>query len=228
MDAEIRFLCMNTLFRDRRHAGQILARQLPAYYRQPYCLVLGLARGGVPVAYEIAMALDLPLDAFVVCPLGVPGDETQSLGAITSGGLRVLDEKTLSHLRDADQILNEVTRREQAELLRRESLYRGGRAFRSLRHHTVILADDGLATGATIRTALHALRQAEVDRCVVALPVSPPEIHHAFEAEADDIICARTTVDFASVGPYYEDSSLTTDEEVREFLEASAQRRTLR
>lgn len=212
------------IFRDRRHAGQVLAARLPAYRGQPHCQVLGLARGGVPVAYEVALALDLPLDVFVVRKLGIPGNEELAMGAIASGGIRVLNDEVVTHLRDADQILAEVTRREQAELRRREERYRGNRVFTPVRHRTVLLVDDGLATGATMRAAIQSLRLSGVERCVVAVPVAAPDTCREFEAEAHDIICARTPEPFHSVGDFYEDFAQTSDEEVYELLEAAAHR----
>lgn len=212
------------IYRDRRHAGQVLAGYLPAYQRQPYCLVLGLARGGVPVAYEIAKALDLPLDVMVVRKLLVPGNEHLTMGAVASGETCVLNEPVLRDLRDADQILNEVTRREQIELSRQELHYRAGRLPSSPRHRTVILVDDHLTTGTTMHAAVQSLRYNGVERCVVAVPAAAPNSTASFEALTDDIICPKSPPDLHHEQDFYRDYEQTSEEEVRELLERAAHR----
>src|SRR5712692_6674454 len=211
-------------FRDRRAAGRQLATRLRAYASRPDVLVLGLPRGGVPVAYEVAQALGVPLDVFIVRKLGVPGFEELAVGAIASGGVRVLNEDVLRALPNAGEIVEAVTARETAELERREQSYRNGRPAPELRGRTAILVDDGLATGATMRAAVKALRQRGAAKIVVAVPVGPLDTCREFEDEADEVICASAPEFFQAVGQYYEDFSQTSDEEVRELLARAAQK----
>jgi len=208
-------------FRDRREAGRLLAAQLGAYAKRPDVLVLALPRGGVPVAAEVASALGAPLDVFVVRKLGVPGHEEYALGAIATGGVRVLNEEVVQALRIPDRVIDALAGREQEELARRERVYRGHRPPPDVRGRTVILVDDGLATGATMHAAIRALRQQQPARIVVAVPTASPETCAELKTEVDDIICATTPDPFYAVGLWYEDFSQTTDEEVRELLARS-------
>ena len=210
-------------FRDRREAGRLLAAKLAAYANRPDVIVLALPRGGVPVAYEVAHALNAPLDIFLVRKLGVPGYEELAMGAIATGGVRVLNDQLVGGLRIPDYVVDEVAASEQQELARRERLYRGDRPPPDVRGRTVILVDDGLATGATMLAAVKALRQQQPARIVVAVPTASPETCEQLRAEVDDIICAITPEPFHAVGLWYEDFSQTTDEEVRDLLARSAE-----
>jgi len=210
-------------FRDRSEAGRLLAAKLTAYANRPDVIVLALPRGGVPVAYEVARALNAPLDVFLVRKLGVPGYEELAMGAIATGGVRVLNDQLVGGLRIPDYIVDEVAASEQQELTRRESLYRGDRPAPDVRGRTVILVDDGLATGATMLAAVKALRQQQPARIVVAVPTASPETCEQLRAEVDDIICAITPEPFHAVGLWYEDFSQTKDEEVRDLLARSEQ-----
>jgi predicted phosphoribosyltransferase len=217
---------MERAFLNRTEAGRLLAEKLEKYAGGDDVIVLGLPRGGVPVAYEVAQRLRVPLDVFIVRKLGVPGFEELAAGAIASGGVRVLNEDVIRALPNADETIESVTARETAELERREQSYRDGRPPPELRGRVVILVDDGLATGATMRAAVAALRQREVAKIVVAVPVGPPETCREFKEEADEVICATAPEFFQAVGQYYEDFSQTSDEEVRELLTRAAQRRS--
>lgn len=212
-------------FRDRREAGQLLATKLTAYANRPDVLVLALPRGGVPVAYEVARALGAPMDIFLVRKLGVPGYEELAMGAIATGGVRVLNDELVGGLRIPDYIIDEVAAWEQQELERRERLYRGDRRAPDVRGRTVILVDDGLATGATMQAAVKALRLQQPARIVVAVPTAAPETCTQLKAVADDVICAITPEPFHAVGLWYEDFSQTTDEEVRDLLAQGSDRR---
>jgi predicted phosphoribosyltransferase len=214
------------IFLDRREAGRFLAGKLTQYANRPGVLVLGLPRGGVPVAYEVARALRAPLDVFIVRKLGVPGHEELAMGAIASGGVLVLNEEVVHALRIPSRIIDSVEREERQELTRRELLYRGDRAAPQVRGRTIILIDDGLATGSTMRAAVAALRQHEPKRIVVAVPVGAPETCAEFQQEADEAICALTPEPFYAVGTWYRDFSQTSDDEVRELLELAAVDRT--
>jgi putative phosphoribosyl transferase len=207
------------IFRDRHHAGRYLAGKLAKYANRPDVLVFGLPRGGVPVAYEVARALRAPLDIFLVRKLGLPGQEELAMGAIASGGVQVLNEHVVRALGVPQDIIDSVAATEQEELARREQLYRGNRATPEVRGRTIILVDDGLATGSTMRAAVAALRQRGPARIVVAVPVGAPETCAEFQDEADEAICARTPEPFHAVGAWYQDFSQTTDDEVRELLE---------
>jgi predicted phosphoribosyltransferase len=199
----------------------VLARELKQYGGRLDAIVLALPRGGVPVAYEVAKALRLPLDVFVVRKLGVPGFEELALGAVASGGTYVLNEEVLAHLPDADTIIRRVLERERIELQRREQEYRSGRPFPDLTGRVVILVDDGLATGASMRAAIRAVREAGAGQCVVAVPAASPETCDELRAEVDEIFCAVTSDSFRGVGQFYEDFSQTSDDEVRRLLERS-------
>jgi predicted phosphoribosyltransferase len=205
-------------FRDRQDAGRLLAHKLAAYSNRPDVLVLALPRGGVPVAAEVARTLSAPLDVFVVRKLGVPGQEELAMGAVATGGIRVLNQPIVRAVGIPESVIERVTVEEERELNRRERLYRGDRPFPSVRSRTVILVDDGLATGATMLAAVRALRQQEPARIVVAVPLAAPDTCEALRTEADDIVCAVTPEPFYSVGLWYEDFSQTTDDEVRQLL----------
>ena len=215
---------MGMTFSNRAEAGRILAEKLEKYAGRNDVIVLGLPRGGVPVAYEVAKRLGAPLDVFTVRKLGVPGFEELAIGAIASGGVRVLNEDVVRALPNAEQMIESITAKESAELERREHSYRDGRPAPNLRDRVVILVDDGLATGATMRAAVAALQQRGVARIVVGVPVGAPETCREFENEVDETVCAIAPKWFQAVGQYYEDFSQTTDEEVRELLARGAQR----
>ena len=208
-------------FRGRREAGRLLAGKLSTYANRPDVLVLALPRGGVPVAAEVARALGTPLDVFVVRKLGVPGHEEFAFGAIATGGVRVLNEDVVRALQIPDRVIDAVAAREQEELARRERVYRGDRPPLDVRGRTVILVDDGLATGATMQAAIRALRQQQPARIVVAVPTASLETCDELKREVDEVICATTPDPFYAVGLWYEDFSQTTDEEVRELLARS-------
>ena len=206
------------LFRDRRDAGRLLAEKLAAYANRPDVLVLALPRGGVPVAYEVAHRLGAPLDVFVVRKLGVPGHEELAMGAVATGGVRVLNDQLVEQLGIPDQMIDAVAARERQELARRERLYRGGRPPPDVRGRTVILVDDGLATGATMYAAIEALRKQDPGRIVVAVPTASPETCEEMKVKADHVICAITPDPFQAVGRWYQDFSQTSDEEVADLL----------
>jgi predicted phosphoribosyltransferase len=212
------------IFFNRAEAGRRLAEKLEKYAGRKDVIVLGLPRGGVPVAYEVAQRLSVPLDVFVVRKLGVPGFEELALGAIASGGVRVLNEDVVRALPNADQLVEAVTAREMAEVERREQTYRNGRPAPDLRGRVVILVDDGLATGATMRAAVAALRQLGVAKIVVAVPVGAAETCREFEHEVDETVCVIAPEWFQAVGQFYEDFSQTSDEQVRELLARTARR----
>jgi predicted phosphoribosyltransferase len=216
---------MERAFPNRAEAGRLLGEKLQKYAGRNDAIVLGLPRGGVPVAYEVAQRLGIPLDVFIVRKLGVPGFEELAAGAIASGGVRVLNEDVLRALPNADEIIESVTAKETAELERREKSYRDDRPAPELRDRVVILVDDGLATGATMHAAVKALRQRDVAKIVVAVPVGPPDTCREFEDEADETICATAPEFFQAVGQYYEDFSQTSDEEVRDLLARAAEDR---
>jgi len=211
------------IFADRREAGRFLASKLTEYADRPDVLVLALPRGGVPVAYEVAQALHAPLDVFLVRKLGVPGREELAMGAIATGGVLVLNEEVVRHLGIPRDVLQAVIAAQQEELERRERIYRGDRQPPDVNGRTVILVDDGLATGSTMRAAVAALRRQGPARIVVAVPIGAPETCAEFEREADDVVCAVTPQPFHAVGLWYGDFSQTTDEEVRELLEKAAE-----
>ena len=213
------------LFRDRTDAGQRLAQQLTDYANRPDVLVLALPRGGVPVAYQVAEALNAPLGVFLVRKLGVPGHEELAMGAIATGGVRVLNEEVVQYLRIPSEVIDAVAADEQQELERRERAYRDDRHAPDVRGRTVILVDDGLATGSTMRAAATALRQQHPASIVIAVPVSAPQTCDEFRSEVDDIVCAMTPEPFQGVGRWYDDFSQTTDEEVRDLLARAANRK---
>ncbi|MBW4424097.1 MAG: phosphoribosyltransferase [Nostoc desertorum CM1-VF14] len=210
------------LFKDRRFAGQLLAKELGAYANRPDVLVLGLPRGGVPVAFEVAKALNAPLDVLVARKLGVPEQEELAMGAIASGGVRIVNKYIISLVKISDEVIARVALQEERELERRERLYRGNRPLRDLQGRTVILVDDGLATGATMWAAVVAVRKQQPTQIVIAVPVAAPETCHQLEAEVDKIVSVSTPNPFQSVGLWYENFPQTTDEEVRDLLAKAA------
>jgi predicted phosphoribosyltransferase len=212
-------------FRDRRHAGRVLASLLRRHAGRPDLVVLALPRGGVPVAFEVAEALLAPLDVFVVRKLGVPGHEEYAMGAIASGGTRVLDEEVVRTLRIPEAAIEAVARAEQRELERRERLYRGLLPPHDVRGRVVILVDDGLATGSTMRAAVRALALLGPARTIVAVPTGAAQTCESLGEEADEVVCAMTPAYFRAVGLWYENFSQTDDDEVRELLERAREDR---
>lgn len=211
------------LFRDRTEAGQVLAERLAPYANRPDVLVLALPRGGVPVGYEVAQALRVPLDVFLVRKLGLPGQEELAMGAIASGGTRVLNEDVVSKLNVPEEVIDAVAVEEQQELSRREHDYRDGRPPLDVRGRTVILVDDGLATGSTMRAATAALRRQDPAHIVVAVPVGAPETCAELQRNADETVCVQMPQPFYAVGAWYDNFSQTTDEEVRDLLAHAAE-----
>lgn len=209
---------MTADFHDRRHAGRLLALRLGAYADRDDVMVLALPRGGVPVAFEVAAALHLPLDVFVVRKLGVPGHEEYAMGALASGGIRILNPNVVNMLGIAEADIESTTRAELAELQRREQLYRAGRPMPELRGQTLILVDDGLATGSTMIAAVKALRTQQPARIVVAVPTAAGETCEALRGTADEVVCATTPEPLRAVGLWYEDFSQTSDDEVMALL----------
>jgi putative phosphoribosyl transferase len=209
------------IFRDRTEAGRRLAERLRHYAGRSDVLVLALPRGGVPVAAEVARELGAPLDVFIVRKLGFPGQEELAMGAIASGGSRVLNRSLLGRLHVSPEALERVASREMDELERRERVYRGGNAPLPVHGRTVILVDDGLATGATMRVAAAALRGKDPARIIVAVPVAAESSCQDFGDMVEEIVCVETPRSFGAVGQFYEDFSQTSDEEVRRLLEAS-------
>jgi putative phosphoribosyl transferase len=213
---------MNRRFRDRADAGRQLAEKLDAFAGRTDVIVLALPRGGVPIGYQVAKALNAPLDIFLVRKLGVPGHEEFAKGAIASGGVRVLNGQLVRQLPNAEALIEVVTQRETAELQRREREYRNGRPLLDVRGKTVILVDDGLATGSTMRAAVRALRKRDVAEIIVAVPVGAPEACAEFQDEVDEVVCLMMPRNFRAVGRFYQDFSQTTDNEVRELLARAA------
>jgi len=211
------------MFRDRRQAGQVLARHLSSYAGHPDVIVLALPRGGVPVGFEVARALGAPLDVFVVRKLGVPGYPELAMGAIASGGVRVLSRGLVARLAISHEALHEVTERETAELARREALYRGGRPPHAVSGMTVIIVDDGLATGSTMLAAVGAVRKLGARRIVTAVPVAAPEACGRLGEEADECVCAAAPAGFNAVGEFYQEFEATSDDEVRSLLAAASE-----
>lgn len=206
-------------FKDRVQAGGLLAQRLQAYAKRPDVIVLALPRGGVPVGFCVAQALEVALDVLIVRKLGMPGHEEYAMGAIASGGWCVLQDAMLAGQRIPQEAIDAVKRRELLELERREQLYRANRPAPQLRRRTVILVDDGLATGSTMLAAVRALRQAEPARIVVAVPVAAAETCRELGARVDQIICLRTPEPFHAVGKWYQNFDQTTDQEVISLLE---------
>ena len=207
------------IYRNRSDAGQYLATKLLQYKGREDVLVLALPRGGVPVAFEVAQVLQVPMDIFLVRKLGVPGHEELAMGAIATGGVRVLNEDTVNYLGIPPDVIDAIAEMELKELKRREIAYRGNRPEPDVKGKAVILIDDGLATGSTIRAAAQALRGQDPARIIVAVPVSAPQTCDEYRIGVDEIVCALTPKRFLGVGRWYHDFSQTTDEEVRDLLE---------
>jgi putative phosphoribosyl transferase len=213
---------MNIPFADRESAGEALADALEGRSWEGPVLVLALPRGGVPVAARVAQRLDAPLDVMLVRKLGLPGQPELAMGAIATGGVRILHDEVTRGLRVPETVIEEVARSEEAELVRRERAYRGTRPAPDIPGHTVILVDDGLATGSTMRAAIAALHRLSPAAIVVAVPVAPPDTAARISREVDDLVCLATPEPFMGVGRWYRDFAQTTDEEVRALLGAEA------
>ena len=209
------------IFRDRQEAGRLLAHRLATLKNRPDLIVMGLPRGGVPVAHEVAKALNAPLDVFIVRKLGVPGHEELAMGAVASGGVRILNDEVIRHLNITKEAIDAATLRELGELERRERLYRDNRPMPEIQGKTVIVVDDGLATGSTMKVALAALRRKHPARLIVAVPIAPPETCESLRNDADEIVCAATPESFVAVGAWYRQFDQITDEEVRSLMEAT-------
>lgn len=205
-------------FANRIEAGRSLAWRLNKYVDRGDVVVLGIPRGGVPVAFEVAQALHAPLDVFLLRKLGVPGHEELAFGAIASGGIRVLERETLRALMIAPRDVEAVTERERQELKRREIAYRGDRPSLSVEGKTVILVDDGIATGASLLAGIHALRELRPARIVIAVPVAPAASVKRLAYEVDEVVCVATPEPFRAVGQFYDDFSQVTDEQVMQLL----------
>jgi predicted phosphoribosyltransferase len=214
----------STRFRDRTEAGRILAQELSHYEGRDDVIVLALPRGGVPVGYEVARALRAPLDVFVARKLGLPGYPELAMGAIAAGGVAVLDRALVHRLGISEETIRQVVAQEARELERREVAYRDGRPPPDLKGKTVILVDDGLATGATMRAAALAAKEHQPERVIVAVPVAAPQTCDEFRGDVDEIICAVTPEPFYAVGIWYENFDQTTDNEVRELLARASER----
>jgi putative phosphoribosyl transferase len=209
-------------FFDRHEAGEKLAARLAEHANRPDVLVLALPRGGVPVGYEVARLLHVPLDVFVVRKLGVPGDEELAMGAIASGGVRILNEDVTGRMHLPEQVIEAIAKREQEELERRERLYRGDQPPLDVRGRTTILIDDGLATGSTMRAAATALREMRPHKIVVAVPVGATETCELLRSEVDELLCAATPEPFTAVGAWYSEFFQVSDDEVRDLLRRAA------
>jgi putative phosphoribosyl transferase len=215
---------MTARFRNRAEAGHLLAQKLTAYAHRPDVLVLGLPRGGVPVAFEVAKALSVPMDIWLVRKLGVPTQKELAMGAIAMGGVRVLNQQVVRWLGISDAVIDKVAAQEQQELERRNQVYRGNRPVPDMQNRTIILVDDGLATGSTMHAAIASLWQQQPDRIIVAVPVAPSSVYEEFQHEADEMVCLQTPESFEAIGAWYIDFSQTTDQEVRDLLEQPTQR----
>jgi putative phosphoribosyl transferase len=212
---------VNPLFHDRVHAGRVLGRRLRGVLFDAVPLVLALPRGGVPVAYELARTLHSDLDILLVRKIGAPGHEELAMGAIASGGTRVLNDSLIAQLGVSPDVIEKITAREREEIERRERLYREGREALPIEGRTLILVDDGLATGASMLAAARAVRQRQPRRIIVAVPVASRAACEEFRQHVDDVVCAHTPEPFYAVGAWYEDFSQTSDAEVRKLLEQS-------
>jgi predicted phosphoribosyltransferase len=214
------------LFQDRTDAGQQLAQKLNAYAGRNDVVVLALPRGGVPVAYAVAQALQAPLDVFLVRKLGLPGHEELAMGAIASGGVRILNREVIDAMRIPGEVIDAIIHREQQELARREQLYRDDNPSPSLQDQVAILVDDGLATGASMAAAVTALRAHEPDEIVVAVPIAAAESCEQFAQRVDRMVCLETPTPFFGVGLWYENFTQVRDDEVRNLLTRAAERFT--
>lgn len=208
-------------FTDRKQAGKKLANELQKYKNRDKVVVLGLPRGGVPVAYQVAKELNAHLDVFVVQKIGVPTHPELAMGAIASGGVKVTNENVIRQAGVSEEQIEEVVQEEKQELERREKLYRGSRPDIDLEGKTVILVDDGMATGASMRAALKALKKHNPEKVIIAVPTAPKDSCEEFRSKVDKMICLQTPTPFWGVGGSYQDFSQTTNQEVRELLEKS-------
>ena len=213
---------MNARFKDRKDAGRILADKLSKYTNHPSAVVLALPRGGVPVAYEVAQELGLPLDVLIVRKLGVPNHEELAMGAIASGGIRFLNRSVIESLRILPETLQAVEQREALELMRRESIYRGNRSPIQVEGRIVILIDDGIATGSTMRVAIQLLRAQHVQKIIVATPAAPPSAKWEIEPLVDEFIAVVLPPDFYGVGQFYEDFAQMDDDTIYELVQMGA------
>jgi len=213
---------MNARFKDRKDAGRILADKLSKYTNHPNAVVLALPRGGVPVAYEVAQELGLPLDVLIVRKLGVPNHEELAMGAIASGGIRFLNRSVIESLRILPETLEAVEQREALELMRRESIYRGNRSPIQVEGRIVILIDDGIATGSTMRVAIQLLRAQHVQKIIVATPAAPPLAKWEIEPLVDEFIAVVLPPDFYGVGQFYEDFAQMDDDTIYELVQMGA------
>ncbi len=215
---------MTKQFQDRTEAGRLLAKRLKAIYaNRSDVMVLGLPRGGVPVAYEVAKVLHAPLDICIVRKLGVPGNKELAMGAIALGGIMVLNENLVASLAISQKAIAKVVATEQQELERRDHLYRGTRPVPDLSHRTVIVIDDGIATGSTLKAALSTIKQQQPERIVVAVPVAPPQIRQELQGQVDEVVCLLSPENFYAIGLWYNDFSPTTDAEVGNLLLLAAE-----
>jgi len=214
---------MERKFKNRTQAGQLLAKKLTAYANAQEVVVLALPRGGVPVAFEVAKALNVPLDICLVRKLGVPGHKELAMGAIARGGIIIINQEIVKGLGISRETINRITAKELKELERRDRAYRGGRQALSLENCTVILIDDGIATGSTLRAALATLQQQQPTGIIVAVPVAPPSIRNELKLEVDKVVCLKTPHPLYAIGLWYEDFSQTTDQEVRNLLSRAPQ-----
>ena len=215
---------MKMQFRDRDEAGALLAARLMAYANKPDVIVLALPRGGVPVGAQVAKKLKVPLDVFVVRKLGLPGHEELAMGAIASGGVRVLNREVIDQFAIPESILEQTGQAELRELTRREKVYREDRPAPAVEGRTIILVDDGIATGSTMRAAITALRMLRAGRVIVATPIAAMSTAEEMQLEVDEFFAALTPPDFGGVGEWYDDFSQTTDEEVRQLLRKANER----
>ncbi|HYM00637.1 MAG TPA: phosphoribosyltransferase [Blastocatellia bacterium] len=213
-----------SIFRDRAHAGALLAEKLGSYANRPDVIVLALPRGGVPVGFEVARAINAPLDVFIVRKLGVPFQPELAMGAIATGGIKVINNDVVESLRITSEELDSVAERELAELHRRERVYRGDRQAPVIEGKTIVLVDDGIATGTTMRAAIKALRKQNPARIVAAVAVGPRSTFEELKEEVDEVVSIRTPETFYAISPWYEEFSQTTDEEVRDLLAKAASR----
>lgn len=209
---------MTAKFQNRTQAGELLAAKLTAYTKRPDVLVLGLPRGGVPVAFEIAKTLNVPLDIILVRKLGVPTQPELVMGAIATGGVLVLNDDMINLLGISGAEIDVAAQREMQELERRDRLYRGNRPLPHVENRTVILVDDGVATGSTLRAAIAALRQQQPQQIIVAVPIAPTSVCQWLRIEADDVVCAVEVEQLSAISLWYEEFAQTTDEEVRALL----------
>ncbi len=211
-----------TRFRNRTEAGKLLANKLTQYANRSDVLVLGIPRGGVPVAVEVATALNAPLDICLVRKLGVPGNQELAMGAIAAGGFEVLNEDLLDWLRISGHTIAEVGERELQELQRRDRIYRGDRSLPTIHNRIIIVVDDGLATGATMRAAIGMLKHQQPQRLIIAVPVAPLDTCNTLKSEVDEVVCLMTPKHFSGIGRWYDNFTQTTDEQVCELLEVVA------